>query len=231
MLLELAKVLSHALSVEKWTSVGNRRSSANAALLAAAGATETGVAGSASAGNVSSGAEVVLHLSSGSGLGGTLTVLRSAVLGLGLIVVRLSDGDGTADIEGSLGEGALLGLSVTAALGLADLSLVGDGVLVGDDDLLSTDLGLGASGLGGELGISTSSLGTGEDGVGTRGAATTIAVSGTRLVVGGATARIAAGLDGHAIAVVLDTLEGSGGGNTEESNNSELHLFLNVIDY
>ena len=135
------------------------------------------------------------------------------MLGLGLIVVRLSDGDGTADIEGSLGEGALLGLSVTAALGLADLSLVGDGVLVGDDDLLSTDLGLGASGLGGELGISTSSLGTGEDGVGTRGAAT-VAVSGTRLVV---TARIAAGLDGHAIAGVLDTLEGGGGGNTEES--------------
>ena len=230
MLLELAKVLSHALSVEKWTSVGNRRSSADAALLAAAGATETGVAGSASAGNVSSGAKVVLHLSSGSGLGGTLTVLRSAVLGLGLIVVRLGDSDGTADIEGSLGEGALLGLSVTVALGLADLSLVGDGVLVGDDDLLSTDLGLGASGLGGELGISTSSLGTGEDGVGTRGAATTVAtVSGTRLV--GRAARIAAGLDGLAVALVRDTLEGGGGGNTEESNNSELHLFLNVIDY
>ena len=145
------------------------------------------------------------------------------MLGLGLVVVRLGDSDGTADIEGSLGEGALLGLSVTVALGLRDLSLVGHGVLVGDDDLLGTDLGLGASGLGGELGVRAGSVGTGEDGGGTTTVAT---ISGARVAGASAgVARIAAGGDGNAGTIVLDTLEGSSGGNTEESNDGEFHFY------
>jgi hypothetical protein len=184
---------------------------------------------SASAGNVSSGAEVVLNLSSGSRLGGTLTVLGSAVLGLGLVVVGLGDGDGTGDVESSLGDLALLGLSITVALGLADLSLVGHGVLVGDDDLLSADLGLGTSGLRGELGVSTSSVGTGERGI--EGSTTT--VGGTGTVVSTILARAGDLADGLGLAarITVDTLKGSSRDGTDESKDSEFHLFLNVLDY
>jgi len=147
------------------------------------------------------------------------------VLGLGLVVVRLGDSDGAADIEGSLGKGALLGLSLTVRLGLRDLSLVGNGVLVGDDDVLGTDLGLGASGLGGELGVSTSSLGTGEGGRDTgrsTSRAGSTAVAGISVAVSTRGARIA---DlGLAAAVGVHALEGSSGGNTEESNDGEFHV-------
>ena len=150
------------------------------------------------------------------------------MLSLGLVVVGLVDGDGAADIEGSLSNLALLRLSLTAALGLADLSLVGHGVLVRDDDLLSTDLGLGTGGLGGKLGVSTSSVGTGEGGIKTSSAAasTTVSTEGAVLARAGALA------DGLGLAAAVDvTLEAGSRGGTDESKDSELHLFLNVLDY
>ena len=46
---------------------------------------------------------------------------------------------------------------VTSGGGLGDLGLVGNGVLVWDDDVLGTDVGVGSSGLRGELGEFSSS--------------------------------------------------------------------------
>ena len=39
--------------------------------------------------------------------------------------------------------------------GFGNLSLVGDGVLVWDDDVLGTDVSVRSSGFGGELGVGT----------------------------------------------------------------------------
>ena len=193
---------------------------------------------SAGAGNVGSGAQVALNLSSRSRLGGTLAVLVGAVLGLRLVLVALVDGDGTLDFEGSLGDLLLGGLSLTLALGLTDLSLVGDGVLIGDHNLLSADLGLGTSGLGGELGVGTGSVGGRKDGFGTlEGEGTTVLIrssSEEAIAVGGGSrsARLRAAARVATSVVVAHGLEGSSRGSAEKSKNSEgFHLFVNVLDY
>ena len=84
---------------------------------------------------------------------------------LGGVVVLLRHADGSVDVEGSLGNFAVLFLVGTSGGGFGNLSLVGDGVFIWDDDVLGTDIGVGSSGLGGELGVGTGSLGSGELGV------------------------------------------------------------------
>ena len=187
----------------------------------------------AGAGDISLGAAVVLNLSSGAGLRGTLAILGSTVLGLALVVVGLVNGDGTGDLEGSLSDLALLGLRLAVALGLRNLSLIGDGVLVGDDDVLSTDLSLGAGGLGGELSVSTSAVLSTEDGLsGTTSAADgEVSETSTVGVTGGLEETIAAAVNGLDFSDLAGDIiaagELGGGGSSKEGNNSELHLILN----
>ena len=84
------------------------------------------------------------------------------MLTLGGVVVFLRDADGTVDVEGSLGDLAvLLGVGSSGG-GFGNLSLIGDGVLVWDHDVLGTDVSVGSSGFRGELGVGTGSLLSGE---------------------------------------------------------------------
>lgn len=99
-----------------------------------------------------------MDLGSGSGLGGTFTVFAGGVLSLGGVIVLLADADGSVDVEGSLGDLTVLFLVGTSVGGLGDLSLIGNGVLVWDDDVLGTDVGGGSSGFGGELGVCAGSI-------------------------------------------------------------------------
>lgn len=126
-----------------------------------------------------------MNLGSSSGLGGTLAVLAGGVLALGGVVVFLGHADGSVDVEGSLGNFAVLFLVGTSGGGLGNLSLVGDGVLVWDDDVLGTDVGVGSSGLGGELGVGSGSLGAGElSGLGTDGVSSTVLTAAAVLLWG-----------------------------------------------
>ena len=154
-----------------------------------------------------------MDLGSGSSLGGSLTVLAGGVLTLGGVVILLRHADGSVDVEGSLGDLAVLLLVGASGGGLGDLSLVGHGVLIWDHDVLGTDLGVGSSGLGGELGEGAGSLLSSElsvlvtesiSGLGTPG---TIAWSALALVNWLAS-------------------EGDGLGESEESSNDEFHLYL-----
>lgn len=155
------------------------------------------------------------------------------MLGLALVIVGLVNGDGTGDLEGSLGDLALLGLSLAVALGLRNLGLIGDGVLVGDDDVLSTDLGLGTGRLGGELGVSTSAVLSTEDGLSGTGTGTSadgeVSETSTVGVTGGLEETSAAAVNGglDLTGLIAETGELGGGGSAKEGNNSELHLILN----
>ena len=100
----------------------------------------------------SNGGGVVLDLGSWSGLRSSLSWFGGDVLSLSLVVVFLGDADWTGDVESSSGNLAVLLGFLSLGAAFWDLSLVGDGVLVWDDDVLGTDLGLGGSGLGWELG-------------------------------------------------------------------------------
>jgi len=96
-----------------------------------------------------------LDLGSGSGLGSTFSIFAGGVLTLGGVVVFLGNADGTVDIEGSLGNFTVLLLVGSSGGGFGNLSLVGDGVLVWDNDVLGTDVSVRSSGFGGELGVGT----------------------------------------------------------------------------
>jgi hypothetical protein len=147
-------------------------------------------------------------------LGSTLTILAGGVLSLGGVVVLLGHADGSVDVEGSLGNLAVLLLVGSSGGGLGNLSLVGHGVLVWDDDVLGTDVGVGSGGLGGELGVRSSSLGTAEGGL--------LVTKGVSLSVAGVAVLLARS-DVLATAS-WGALERDGGGNSEEGSNSEFHL-------
>jgi hypothetical protein len=155
-------------------------------------------------------------LGSGSGLGDTFSVLAGGVLSLGGVVVLLGDADGTVDVEGSLGDLAVLLLVGSLGGGLGNLSLVGDGVLVWDDNVLGTDVGVGSSGLGGEFGVGSGSLGGAQSGV-----LSTEGVSSAS-VAGGASASW--GAFAHVSILARGAVEGDGGGKSEEGCNNEFHL-------
>jgi hypothetical protein len=123
------------------------------------------VSGGTGAWDIGLGADVVLDLGSGSGLGSTFSIFACGVLSLGWVVVFLGDGNGTVDVEGSLGDLAVLFLVVSSGGGFGDLSLIGNGVFVWDNDVLGTDVSVRSSGLGGQLSVGTGSLGSGEFGV------------------------------------------------------------------
>jgi len=118
--------------------------------------------GGTGAWDIGLGADVVLDLGSGSGLGSTFSIFACGVLSLGWVVVFLGHSDWTVDVEGSLGDLTVLFLVGSSGGWLGDLSLVSNGVLVWDDDVLGTDVSVRSSGLGGQLGVSTGSLGSGE---------------------------------------------------------------------
>ena len=77
------------------------------------------------------------------------------------VLTLLSDFDSTVDSEGSLGDTASLILLFGLGAGLGNLSLVGDGLLVWDNDLLGTDLGRGSSELSGKSSDTTSAWDSG----------------------------------------------------------------------
>ena len=139
-----------------------KSSSSVAWAVAGGSSSESGRTGGAGAWDIGLGASVVLNLGSGSGLGGTLSIFAGGVLTLGGVVVFLGNADGTVDIEGSLGNFAVLLLVGSSGGGFGNLSLVGDGVLVWDHDVLGTDVSVGSSGLRGELGVRTGSFLSGE---------------------------------------------------------------------
>ena len=99
---------------------------------------------------------------------------------------------------------------VSTGGGLRDLSLIGNGVFVWDDDVLGTDLSLGSSGFGGELGVGSGSLGTGELGV--------LVSEVISLTVLSATAVL------FLLAALWGTLERDSGDASDEGSNSEFHI-------
>jgi len=104
--------------------------------------------------------------------------------------------------------------------GLRDLSLVGNGVLVWDHDVLGTNVSVGSSGLGGELGVRSGSLGSSE-----------LSVLGTNLVssrsssVDGSGFVSALRLTGwNLVATSWGTLESDSGSGSDEGSNDEFHF-------
>ena len=83
-------------------------------------------------------------------LGSFLTAVGGRFGTFAGVLTLLSDFDSTLDSEGSLGNTASLILLFGLGAGLRNLSLVGDGLLVWDNDLLGTDFGGRSSELGGE---------------------------------------------------------------------------------
>lgn len=130
------------------------KSSSSVAALVADSSWSSG-SGGAGARDIGLGASVVLDLGSGSGLGSTFSIFAGGVLTLGGVVVFLGNADGTVDIEGSLGNFTVLLLVGSSGGGFGNLSLVGDGVLVWDNDVLGTDVSVRSSGFGGKLGVGT----------------------------------------------------------------------------
>ena len=176
--------------------------------------------GSTGAWDIGLGALVVLDLGSGSGLGSTFSVFACGVLSLGWVVVFLWYADGSGDIEGSLGNFTVLLLVGSSHGGFGNLSLVGDGVLVWDDDVLGTDLGVGSSGLGGELGVSTGSLLTTEgSGLSTEVVSTawgSVSATAWGIAWGASTSGESWGSWG--------AFEGDGGSTSDKGSNDEVHL-------
>ena len=84
------------------------------------------------------------------GLTGVLTALGSGGLSFAGVLTLLSDLDSTVHDEGSLGNSASLVLLLGLGGGLGNLSLIGDGLLVWDNDALGSNLGSSASSLGDE---------------------------------------------------------------------------------
>lgn len=155
-------------------------------------------------------------------MGGTLAVLAGGVLSLGGVVVLLRHADRSVDVEGSLGNLAVLLLVGSSGGGLGNLGLIGHGVLVWDHDVLGTDVGVGTGGLGGELGVGSGSLGTAESGL--------LVTNGVTLTGVGVVAGVLAWLVLFAVASELwgggswGAFEGNSGGGSEESSNSEFHF-------
>lgn len=105
--------------------------------------------------------------------------------------------------------------------GFRNLSLIGDGVLVWDDDVLGTDVSVRSSGFGGELGVGTGSLLSGELSV----LASNGVARGTGTVGGSSTSAWVTGI--VAWGALLDTwgaFESNGRGGSDKGSNSEFHL-------
>ena len=83
-------------------------------------------------------------------LTGFFTALFSGGLTLEGVLTLLSDLDSTVHDEGSLGNSASLVLLLGLGGGLGNLSLIGDGLLVWDNNFLSSNLGSSTSTLGDE---------------------------------------------------------------------------------
>ena len=112
--------------------------------------------------DVSFGADVILNLSSWSRLGSTLSLLRSAMFTLRWVIIFFWDNDLSSNIKSSLGNLNVLGFLFTTTLGFTDFSLIGDGVFIGNNNILSTNLSLGTSRFWSELSIITTSFSTWE---------------------------------------------------------------------
>ena len=103
---------------------------------------------------------------------------------------------------------------VSTGGGLRDLGLIGNGVLVWDDDVLGTYLSLGSSGLGGEFGVGSGSFGRGQVGV--------LVSKAISLPLSVSVLSAAAVL--FLLAALWGTLERDGGDASDEGSNSEFHF-------
>ena len=104
---------------------------------------------------------------------------------------------------------------------LGDLGLISHGVLIWDHDVLGTNLSVGSSRLGGELGERASSLGSGELSVlVTESVSTGTSSSSPGTIAWGAVALVDLWL------LAWGAAEGDGLGESEESSNDEFHFYL-----
>lgn len=105
--------------------------------------------------------------------------------------------------------------------GFGNLSLVGDGVLVWDDDVLGTDVSVRSSGFGGELGVGTGSLLSGELSV----LASNGVVGGTGTVGTTVSSGVTISASGSANwFTAWGAFEGNGGGRSDKGSKDEFHL-------
>ena len=183
----------------------------NISVIALITASSAWVTGGTCAWDIGLGADVVLDLGSGSGLGSTFSIFAGGLLSLGWVVVFLSDADWTVDVEGSLGDLAVLFLVVSSGGWLGDLSLIGNGVFVWDDDVLGTDVSVRSGGFGCEFSISSCSLGRCE-----------VSVLVTEIITG--TVLSATTVLLLLLAASWLALKWDGGDHSDEGSNNEFHF-------
>jgi hypothetical protein len=111
-------------------------------------------------------------------------------------------------------------LVVSTGGGLRDLSLIGNGVFVWDDDVLGTDVSVRSSGFGGELGKGSGSLSAVELGVLVSKVISLTVLSGAVLSGGVLSATAVLFL----FAALWGTLERDGGDASDEGSNNEFHF-------
>ena len=149
------------------------------------------------------------------------------IFGLEGVVVLLGDGDLSTDGEFPLGNLAGLLLVVSLGDGLADLSRVGNGVLVWDDDVAGTDLGVGGSVLGTKSSVvgTTVGVGCGESAIGIEGGERSSSERSIVSIGTGTSSEVASGSSWSLLARCGVVASSSGrGGSNEGNESSEFHV-------